>query len=385
MNEAGAANSAHVVIAGGGFAALEAAVGLRVLAGDRVRLTLVAPEPRFAYRPAATAEVFADGEPLAYDLAGLLEGIGAKHQRSRLVAVEPEAKQVRLESGVELAYDALILAIGARSHAAVPGAVTFRDQRDVSRVREVLRELEPRQAPRLVFAVPSRNSWPLPAYELALLAASHFERAGLRVELTLASAERSPLDMFGSRPSRLISELLTRRGIRFLGGVIPHSVTRESLELEFDAPVKADAVIAVPELRGVRISGVPARWFGFIPVNSSGQVEGVDDVYAAGDSTTFPIKQGGLAAQQADQVAHVIATRLGVAVHDSRPRRILQAHLLDGDHRLYLRCELDEFGQPTEPVSERVTRVRPPNGKVFARYLTPYLAVHGPIRTLKAA
>ena len=49
----------HVVIAGGGVAAVELALALADLAGDRVRLTLVAPDPDFELRPLRTAEPFA--------------------------------------------------------------------------------------------------------------------------------------------------------------------------------------------------------------------------------------------------------------------------------------------------------------------------------------
>src|SRR4051812_42839041 len=50
-----------VVIVGGGVAGLEALLGLRAMAEDRVQLTLVAPEPDFSYRPLAVAEPFAMG------------------------------------------------------------------------------------------------------------------------------------------------------------------------------------------------------------------------------------------------------------------------------------------------------------------------------------
>ena len=42
-------------------------------------------------------------------------------------------------------------------------------------------------------------------------------------------------------------------------------------------------------------------------------MEGLDGVYAAGDATWYPIKQGGLAAQQADVVATAIAAAVGRA------------------------------------------------------------------------
>ena len=51
----------HVVIAGGGVAAVEAALALRDLAGDRVSMTLVSPRPDFVLTPMAVGEPFSVG------------------------------------------------------------------------------------------------------------------------------------------------------------------------------------------------------------------------------------------------------------------------------------------------------------------------------------
>ena len=48
----------HVVIAGGGVAALETLMALRDLAGDRVAITLIAPETTFTYRSMKVVEPF---------------------------------------------------------------------------------------------------------------------------------------------------------------------------------------------------------------------------------------------------------------------------------------------------------------------------------------
>ncbi len=68
--------------------------------------------------------------------------------------------------------------------------------------------------------------------------------------------------------------------------------------------------MALPRLRGPRIGGIPQTFDGFVPVDSFGMVSGTQDVYAAGDITTFPVKQGGIAAQQADAAAEAIARGL---------------------------------------------------------------------------
>ena len=52
---------ADVIILGGGVAALEAMMGLRELAGDRVRVSLVAASEDFVERPMSVAEPFGLG------------------------------------------------------------------------------------------------------------------------------------------------------------------------------------------------------------------------------------------------------------------------------------------------------------------------------------
>ena len=59
----------HVVIAGGGVAALEAALTLRAVADGRLSVELIAPEPHFWYRPVAVAEPFGLGEVRRFELS----------------------------------------------------------------------------------------------------------------------------------------------------------------------------------------------------------------------------------------------------------------------------------------------------------------------------
>ena len=66
-------------------------------------------------------------------------------------------------------------------------------------------------------------------------------------------------------------------------------------------------VISPPRLEGHRIPGLPADGDGFIPTDLHGRVVGLERVYAAGDTTAFLVKEGGLATQQADAVAEAIA------------------------------------------------------------------------------
>jgi sulfide:quinone oxidoreductase len=368
---------ARVVIAGGGFAALEVALALKALAAERAELTLISPNASFAYRPAATVEAFGDAPPKSYDLREIALDLSATYHRGAVQAVARKRQWLRLGSGARLDYDYLALAVGARARMAVPGAMTFRDQRDLARFKVLLEELDAGAVRRLVFAVPSPQTWALPLYELALQSALHAARRSGDVEITLVTPEKAPLEVFGENASRAVADLLNEREITFLGSSIPHSVSRDgSLELQFDAPVRADRVVAIPELHGPLITGVPASWSGFIPIDSSGRVEGLSNVFAAGDMTDFPIKQGGLAAQQADVVAQTIAADLGAPVGERPETRILRARLLHGDGALVLRTELDALGRATGSTIEHRESRSAEDLKVFGRYLTPYLSIY---------
>ena len=373
-----------MVIAGGGFGAVEAMLAMRALAPERVRVTLVSASPVLAYKPAATTEAFDETPPRTYDLEAIAADAGAAFRLDRLEAVAPRDRSVRLASFAFVDYDALVLAVGARPARAIPGALAFRDQREVNHIRHLASELRAGKLHRIIFAVPYGCSWPLPLYELALLTATHLQEHGTAGEVVLVSPESTPLQVFGAQASRLVSGVLAERGVRFIGESDPQSVERDgALLLGSGETLAADCVVAVPELRGPRITGVPTDRWGFITTDALGGVTGLPGVYAAGDMTSFPIKQGGLATQQADLIAQRIASDHGAAVKEPRVQHVLRARLLGGTHPIFLRTELDEFGQATaatlqhQSFEEGKSSTSPE--KVFGRYLTLYLHTREPV------
>lgn len=376
-----------VLICGGGLAAVESLLALRASMGERVELTLLASGEQLTFRPAASFEAFdsGGGRPSSFSLREIAADAQARFHHGRLEAVAPAARAVRLSCGDSLRYDSLILALGARARVAVPGALTFRDQRDVPHVRALLQEVRRGAARRILFAVPSGCAWPLPLYELAMFTAAYADRAGVEAEISLLSPEHAPLDIFGPQASALVRELLIERGVRFRGGLVPAGVRHDgALQLHFGGTVPADRVVAAPQLRGPRIAGVPSRWWGFVPVDAEGHVEGLSDVYAAGDVTSFPIKHGGLAALQADVIARVIAAQDGIDAAVPPPvdhGRMIEAQLLGGVQTLAMSARLDARGaHDPSSGSASIAPLRQPGsvqGKISGRYLRSYLAGHG--------
>lgn len=367
--------SLRVLIAGGGVAALEAMVALRALAGERVEIELLAPDSDFFYRPLSVAEPFGVGEVHRFDLASLAWDCGARHKLGSVVAIDAEERWVRTSRGARFDYDVLLLAIGARPREALRGALTFRGPEDVGLVRGLLADLEAGLVQRLVFALPGGVTWPLPLYELVLLTADHLARKGTATaELTLVTPEDAPLAVLGREASEAVRALLDERGIEVLTATYPEALEGDELGVVPGAPLRADRVVSVPRLRGVPLAGVPQDADFFIRTDSHLRVEGLTDVYAAGDITTFPLKQGGLAAQQADAAAEAIAARAGAPVTPRPFDPILRGLLLTGSRPVYLRAELGGGRGETSTVDEQALWWPP--SKIAARYLAPYLAEH---------
>jgi sulfide:quinone oxidoreductase len=364
---------ARVLIVGGGVAALELMLALHHLAREQVEAELLAPNGDFTYRPLAVAEPFQLGEMRRFDLSEIAAEHGAEHRADTLASVDVEHRRVRTESGEEVPYDALALAIGARPTEALPGALTFAREADTTPFRELLDELERGVVRSVVFAVPSGTVWTLPLYELALMTATFMERKSVPDgKLAVVTPEVSVLHIFGSAASRAVSALLDERGIEVHTRQSPIRVDDRKLIVAHDGAHEADRVVSLPRLVGPGVPGLPQDSRGFIPTDRYGHVQGANDVYAAGDATTFPIKQGGLATQQADAVANSIAAWAGAPVTPEPFRPVLRGLLLTGrtpSHlsRGFRRGVGDASRADVEPLWW-------PPSKIAGRYLSPYLA-----------
>lgn len=363
----------HVLIAGGGVAALEGALALRDLAGDRVAVELLAPEPHFWYRPLAVVEPFGLGRVHGVELVELARACEARFTLGTLAAVDADAHVARTAAGAEFEYDVLLIATGAAPVEAVRGAFTFRGPADSERLGTLLRDVVSGSVRELVFAVPGGVSWPLPLYELALLSSGHLAARGAEdVELTLVTPEDAPLGIFGGDASAAVAELLAKRGIEVRTAVYPIAVEGGVLTVAPRGSVPADRVVALPYLHGVPIDGISHDAGGFVATDPSGRVTGVDDVFAAGDATAFPVKQGGLAAQQARAAAEAIAAAAGADVRPQPFRPILRGLVLTGSVPRYLRAELR--GGAGDTATAAAEPLWWPPGKIVGRHLAPFLA-----------
>ncbi len=363
----------RVLIVGGGVAAVEGTLALRDLAGRRVDIELMSAEPEFVYKPLAVAEPFGIGTPTRIDLDSFCTEHSASFRQDRMTEVDPDANIVRTQTGAEVSYDALLLAIGAQGEEALPGALTFGGTTAVPAYVDLLDELEAGTVRRVAYAVPDVVLWPLPLYELAMMTSHHLRTREIEAELTVVTHEPRPLSAFGRRASGEVAQLLERSGVTVVTSETPESVTEEGLALIGGGVVGADRVVAQPRLEVPEIARIPQGRHGFIGTDTEMRVEGAINIWAAGDATWFPIKQGGLAAQQADVAATAIAARAGADVKRAPLRPVIRAAMLTGSGPHYLRTGI---GNRDELSAAGAEVLGWPPGKIAGRFLAPYLAVH---------
>lgn len=365
-----------VVIAGGGVAALEAALALRERAGGRVATTLLAPEPEFVYRPMRVREPFGYGSAQRYSLAEIAHDIGTELVEDAFNWLDAAHSVVHTDAGQTLEYDALLLAIGARIKPAFRHAVTIDDRQLDDQLHGLIRDIEGGYVNKLAFVAPSTMAWPLPLYELALMTAARAYDMGIELSITIATPEDSPLALFGSAASAAVERLLVKRDILTITSAHCRVPEAGLVSLQPSARMlHVDRVVALPELFGPSTPGVPGGASrGFIPTDPYCKVRGLERVYAAGDATDFAVKHGGIAAQQADAAAESIAALAGVAIKPSKFRPEIQGMLLGGDKPLYLSAHITGGHGSSSHVSEEP--IWSPPSKIAAQYLAPYLDLH---------
>jgi sulfide:quinone oxidoreductase len=362
-----------VLIAGAGIAGIEAALALRDLAGGRVEVHLFDPRREFVYRPFAVGEAYGAARAFHYDLERLSEHCDASFHPGGIVSVDIKRRLAVTRDGGQVLYDHLILATGVRMLWGVPGAVTFWGAADEGQIGEVIAGLRAGRLRRLIFTMPGGHSWTLPLYELALRAITEIGKLGIdATQITVVTPEDLPLGVFGRQVGEQMSALLSERGIEVLAATHPMKFEDGSLRVAPGKGIDADAVVSLPRLEGRPVGGVPHDGDGFIGVDGHGGVIGLKGIYAVGDITTFPFKQGAVATQQSDAVAETIAAAVGTGLEARAFDPILRGVLWTGRQPRYL------YGRPTGGHGETSSFSKQPrgplrSGKVTARYLSPLI------------
>jgi sulfide:quinone oxidoreductase len=362
----------RVMIAGGGVAALETALALGDLAPERTDVTLLAPNTEFVYRPLAVREPFSYGPANRYPLAPIVADARAKLLSGELGWVDPAGKTIHTKAEQEISYDVLVLALGSRIVPRYTHALTIDDRRMDETLHGLIQDIEGDYVHKLAFVAPGRMAWPFPLYELALMTAQRAWDMSIELSVTIVTPEDSPLAIFGSAASEAVGKLLEKAKIEVItSGYAEIPSAREVVVNPGDRRLAVDRVVALPELYGPSVRGIPLGENGFIRFDLHGRVPDVEHVYAAGDATDFAIKHGGIGSQQADAVAQSIAALAGAAVTPEPFHPVIRGMLMTGAEPLYLTARITGGHGFSSETSD--TPMWSTGGKIAAKYLAPAL------------
>ena len=361
----------RILIAGGGIAALEAAVALRSLGGERVAPVLVSPSTDFSFRAREVGEPFGRTAPLHLPLDDVLGDLDVLHVTDSVTAVDAPARLVRTATGRSLPYQGLLLAVGGTPFPAYAHGITFDRPRNPRAFDELLDDVRAGLVADVAFVVPDAASWTLPAYDLACMLRGWARREDHDVRVRVVTAEGAPLEAFGTAAARRVAEVLRGCDVEVLCGAEPLLVSDTTMTAG-GRWVTADRVVSLPRLAGPRLRGLPCDWDGFITVGADGAVAGCPGVYAVGDGADHPRKQGGLAAQQADVAVRALLRRAGVAAPAPPDPPALRGVLATPEGPLYLEAR-GGYGSPHASSIASFEPLWDPPSKVSTRWLGPFL------------
>lgn len=362
----------RVIVAGGGVAALETVLALADLAPDLTDVAVVAPNTEFVYRPMTVREPFAYGSARRYPLQPIVDGAGGRLLAGELVWVDPVKQAIHMQDGESIEYDALMLALGARATPRYAHALTIDDRHLDETMHGLIQDVEGGYLHSLAFVSPGRMAWPLPLYELALMTAGRAYDMEVELAVTIVTPEDAPLAIFGEAVSGAVSELLGKAGIHTISSVYAEIPAEGEVVMNpGDRRLEVDRAIALPELYGPSIRGIPLGEHGFIRIDPYGHVPDVGPIYAAGDATEFAIKHGGIASQQADTAARAIAALAGAPVTPEPFNPVIHGMLLTDSKPLYLTAKITGGHGFSSEIADAPTWS--PASKIAAKYLAPRL------------
>ena len=152
---------------------------------------------RSLVQTALGCSAFELGAVTRLELDGLASQLGATFTLASLTGIDEWRHIAHTSKNTQITYDTLLVACGALPLPAIPGALTFRGAADIEVVQHLLEEVTRGDVHSVAFVIPWGAVWSLPAYELALLTATHLQRQSVKdVELTLVTPEVEPLQLF---------------------------------------------------------------------------------------------------------------------------------------------------------------------------------------------
>lgn len=370
-------NAPRILIVGSGPGALEAALALGAGGQLGAAVDLISPQTEFVYRPNLVARPFGGQPPARYLVGDLLEGSGVRQWQGTIERVDAAAGRAFSPEGDQFDFDALLLATGAKPVVELgPPAITVGMPKSLDALGDLVAEIDAARLQNLVFLRQPGATWSLPIYELALLAAERASRQTIgQISVAVITHEPTPLADFGAANSERVAAMCAAAGVSVICGERVVSYDGSSVLLAGGQQFEVDRLVVLPQLAAVVPAGIPTAADGFVTVDESQLVQGTENIYAVGDVTDFPFKQGGLASAEAHAAVSAIESRLGGGGAPEPFDGEVRGVLLAAGERLLLRARVSADGAESLPAEDSSQ----PLQKIDSPLLSARIAAVGPL------
>ncbi len=293
---------ARICILGGGFGGLYTALRLSELPWEKAHkpeITLVDRDDRFLFSPLLYELLTEELQTweVAPPFTELLRDTGISFCQGNVVGIDPEARQVSLESGFQLPYDKLVIALGGKTPLdIVPGAadyaIPFRSLSHARCLQEKLRTLENSDAEKIRIAIVGGG------YSGVELACKLADRLKDRGRLRIVDIGGDILNHSTKFNRQAAKEALQKRGVWLDLETKVESITSETIALDYKGKVDTIPVDVVLWTVGTRVSGFvkdlpfPKNQQGLLEVQPTLQVSDRHDIFALGDVIACRDAQG---------------------------------------------------------------------------------------------
>ena len=304
---------AHIIVVGAGVGGVPCAYELRKKLGKDHRVTLVGSSPYFEFTPSNPwiAVGWRKCEKTRVEMRGPLDNKGIQWHDEPVETIDAVQKSLRLRSGVELAYDYLVIATGPKlAFEEVPGlgpagfTESVCTHEHASRAWDNYEEFLKNPGPIVVGAAAGASCFG-PAYEFAMILDADLRKRKLRDQVPITFVTSEPyighMGLGGVGDSKgLMESELRQRHIKWLVNSKVASVTAHEMKVvehdddgkpkkEHALPFKyamvipafkgVDAVAAVPELCNPR---------GFVLIDGMQRSKKYPNIFSAGVCVAIP-------------------------------------------------------------------------------------------------
>ncbi len=317
--------AAIITVAGAGFGAITGVRELRKqLPGAKI--TLVAPKPEFVYLPSLIWVPYGlrKGDDLRYSILPLLDNLRVEYVQGSVTGISADGRTLQTDAG-NLENDALLIATGGRYIKKLPGienVITICE--GVEAAEKMGARLRAMDGGTIALGFGGNPKEPSamrggPMFELLFGLDTWLSKQGLRDKFRLVffTPAPKPGNRLGEKAATKLLGELKKRGVETHLGHKLQSFENSVVKTE-GGEIPADLIMFMPGMTGpawLQGTPLPISPGGMITADAMASVEGMEQVYVAGDAGSFPgpewmPKQAHMADLQAAAAAKNIALNL---------------------------------------------------------------------------